>query len=227
MGILLRMIMLAVEKRDATLSLATLRAGGRVPAVLYGRKETATPISISLKEFEKVFKKAGESSVVTLMGVGEEKDALINEVDVHPVTGLIRHVDFYVLEKGKKVEVTVPLEYTGESGAVKNLGAVLVKVLHELRIEAMPKDLPHSISVDIALLAEIGSQIHVKDLPFPSGVTALVDGEDVIALAAAAKEEEVEPVAPIDLSTIEVEKKGKEDVTEGAEAPAVEAKAKE
>ena len=221
------MITLAVEKRDAKHSLATLRAGGRVPAVLYGRKEASTPISISAKEFEKVFKKTGESSVVTLTGVGEEKDALINEVDVHPVSGTIRHVDFYVLEKGKKVEVTVSLEYTGESGAVKNLGAVLVKVLHELRIEAMPKDLPHSIPVNIALLAEIGSQIHVKDLPLPSGVTALADGEDVIALAAEAKEEEEQPVAPIDLSAIEVEKKGKEEEAPGTEAPAADAKAKE
>lgn len=217
------MITLAVEKRDLAQPLATLRKSGRVPAVLYGRKEASTPVAVAVKEFEKVFKKAGESSVVTLTGVGEEKDALIHDVDMHPVTGVIRHVDFYVLEKGKKVEVTIPLTYIGESPAVKNLGAVLVKVMHELRIEAMPKDLPHELTVDIAALAEIGSQIHVKDLALPSGVTALADAEDVVALAAEAKEEEEQPVAPIDLSAIEVEKKGKEE-EEGAEAPVAEKK---
>lgn len=202
---------LTATKRDKKKSLAAIRREGLIPAVFYGRKEASTPITIPARDFTKLLKEAGESSVITIAGVGEDKDALINEVDTDPVTGIVRHADFYILEKGKAVQVKVALEFTGESGAVKNQNAVLVKVMHELEIEAMPKDLPHSISVDISVLENLDAQIHVKDLKLPSGVTALVNPEDVVALVSQAKEEPEEPVAAPDLSTIEVEKKGKEE----------------
>jgi large subunit ribosomal protein L25 len=156
---------------------------------------------------------------VTLVGVGEEKDALIHDVERDPVTGAVRHVDFYVLEKGKKVEVEVPLTFVGISPAVKDMGGTLVKVMHKLAIEALPKDLPRAIEVDIAALVTFESKIHVKDLVLPSGVEAKTNSEEVVALVAEYKEEVEETIAPIDLSAIEVEKKGKEaNVEEGAEA---------
>lgn len=213
---------LQAEKREKV-SNSTLRAGGRIPAIMYGPKEPSTPISIGTVEFTKLFKVAGESSVIEIEGLGETKEALVYDVDADPVTGAVRHVDFYVIEKGKPIEVDVPIEFVGESPAVKELGGVLVKVLHELKIEVLPKNLPHSISVDISSLVNFESQIHVKDLAVPPGVTVLTGADEVVVLTAEAKEEPEAPVEAPDLSSIEVEKKGKEANPE-AEASSEESK---
>ena len=101
----------------------------------------------------KSWKQAGESSVIHLTGKDIDHEVLIQDIDLDPVTDNVRHADFYVIEKGKKVTVRVPLEFTGVAPAVKDLGGILVKVIHELEIEAMPKDLPHNLSVDISKLA--------------------------------------------------------------------------
>ena len=209
------MLTIQIEKRDVGTSLDEIRKGGKIPAVLYGKKEASQPITLGATEFMKVWKEAGESSVVILSGVGENKEALIHEVDVEPVKGLVRHADFYVIEKGKKVTVSVPIEFVGTAPAEK-LGAALVKVLHEIEVRGLPKDLPHQIEVDISSLATLQDQIHVKDIQIPSGITILTDIEEVVALVAEVKEE-VEEAAPVDLSAIEVEKKGKKE-EEGAAA---------
>ncbi len=210
----------------------SLRKTGAVPAVMYGPKEPSTPIALQGKEFEKVFKAAGESTVITLQGVGEDKEALITDVDFHPVTGTPRHVDFYVIEKGKKVTVKVPFEFTGTSAAVKDLGGILVKVMHELEIEVFPKDLPHSIPVDISKLNTFEDKILVKDLSLPSSAEVAIPLDEVIVMVTEAKEE-VEEVPAIDITQIETSvERGKKDLPaqageEGEAVEAKEAKAKE
>lgn len=203
------MLTLTVEKRDPKIKLEVLRKGGKIPAVFYGPKEKATSIAIPTVDFIKVWRKAGESSVVILKDGSDEHETLIHEIDVHPVTGAPRHADFYVIEKGKKVKVHVPLVFGGVSGAVKDKGGILVKVLRELEIEAAPKDLPHELKVDISALAELSSVITAKDIVIPAGVTLIAKPDEIIASIAEAKEE-VEEVKPVDMSAIEVEKKGKE-----------------
>ena len=219
------MITLAIEKRDVKTDVQSLRESGKMPAVFYGPKEKSTPVMVSTVEFIKVYKKAGESSVIVLKDGADEHEALIHDIDVHPLTGAPRHADFYVIEKGKKVKVHIPLVFTGVSPAVKDKGAILVKVLRELEIEAAPKDLPHELSVDISSLVEFSSTIAAKDITLPAGVTLIALPEEVVASVAEAKEE-VEEVKPIDMSAIEVEKKGKEakEGAEGAEVAATEEK---
>ena len=216
------MLELHVQKRDPKGSLAKLRTEGNMPAVFYGKKESSTPISVPRVEFLKAWKSAGESTVVTLKHGEGTVDTLIHDVDFDPVTGMPRHADFYVFEKGHKLEVSVPLEFTGIAPGVKDFGGLLVKVVHEIKVEALPTNLPHEIVVDVSGLTEIGSQILAGDIILPSGVT-LVDGpEEVVVLISAPKaEEESEPIE-VDLSAIEVEKKGKEKNAEegGEEAPA-------
>jgi large subunit ribosomal protein L25 len=177
------------------------------------------PIAVSAIEFRKIWKKAGESSVIILKDAsGAEHESLIHEVDVHPLTGEPRHADFYVIEKGKKVEVAVPLIFVGIAPAVKDLGGILVKVHRDLKIEAAPRDLPHEINVDITKLVNLTDVIHAKDIVLPTGVDLKINPEDVIVSVAEAKEEVVEAPEAIDMTAIEVEAKGKE-VKEG-EAPA-------
>ena len=181
---------------------------GRLPAVVYGPKQEATTISLSMTEFTKILRDVGESSVVELSGLKAPLQVLIHDVDLDPVKNTPRHVDLYAIEKGAKVEIAVPLEFIGESAAVK-AGANLVKVMHELEIEAAPADLPAEITVDISVLAEVGSQIHVRDLKIPAGVTVKADEEQVVALIQEVTVEEEAPVAAVDMGAIEVEKKGK------------------
>ena len=207
---------LSATKREEKGAKRLLKSGS-LPGVVYGPKQDSTPITLSLKEFDKVFKEAGESTVIELSGVsGEALQVLIHDVDLDPVANTPRHVDLYAIEKGAKVEVAVPLTFIGESPAVK-AGANLVKVLHELEIEAAPADLPHDISVDISVLKEVGDQIHVSDLSIPQGVTVKEEGEQVIALVQEVEVEEEAPAA-VDMSAIEVEQKGKVEEEGGEEA---------
>lgn len=203
--------------RDPKENLAALRTSGMVPAVFYGAGKATTHISISQKEFDKVFKEAGESSTVELVLGGEKVNALIHEVQFDPLKGTPLHVDFLVVDMNKPIEVSIALEFVGVSGAVKSSIGTLVKVMHELEIRALPKDIPHTIEVDLTKLAALHDQVLVSDLKLPSGVTALAGAEEVVA-SISAQVEEKEEVAPVDLSAIEVEKKGKKE----EEAPAAE-----
>lgn len=216
------MISLNVEKRDERASLVQLRKTGFIPAVFYGKKEKSTPISVNLNDFIKVWRTAGESSVVTLkVKEGDELEALVHDVDLDPVTEVPRHADFYVFEKGQKIKLEIPIEFTGVAPAVKDLGGILIKVRRTLEVEAEPKNLPHEIKVDISPLATFESQILAKDIALPTGVTlaqGFSEGE-VIALVSEAKEE-VEETVPVDLSAIEVEKKGKKEEEGAADAGA-------
>ena len=228
------------EKRDKKTKPGAWRRMGKLPAVFYGKRTPSTAIALAAREFEKLWKKAGENTVVTLIA-GEEtplhaedggaplhrrdtpsvladsetslirEDAiptLIHEVRQHPVTGAYEHVDFYAFEKGQKLRVKVPIEFTGTAPAVKDLGGVLVKVLHDLEIEAAPQDLPQKVEVNLSPLTAFGSVILAKQIILPAAVTLRLSPEDVIASVYEPKEEVVEE-APADLSQIEVEKKGK------------------
>ena len=211
------MFKLKVEKRDLKESLNALRSAGKLPGVFYGPKDPSTPIKMSLADFKKAWKTAGESTVVSLEGDGIDADVLIHQVDLDPVTDVAIHADFYAIEKGKKLSVDVPLEFIGIAPAVKDLGAVLVKVVHEVEIEALPKDLPHKLEVDISSLVNFESVLTAEDIKLPAGVTLNTKLDEVIASVYEPKEEVIEEI-PVDLSAIEVEKKGKAEVEgEGSE----------
>ena len=214
------MITLTVTKRDIPSNLEKIRNEGFIPAVFYGRKEASTPISVKETDFLKAWKKAGESSVVTLEVDGESHDALIHEVAKDAVMGNVVHIDFYVIEKGKKVQVNVPINYVGVAPAQKDLGGILVKVMHDLPIEAEAKNLPHEIDIDISSLVDFEARILAKDIKLPSGVTLAVTIDEIVALVTPAKEEVEEEVVSADVSSIELsEKKGKKE-EEGATEPA-------
>lgn len=197
------------ERTERGKKLATLRANGVLPAVIYGAKEEATPISLNRRDFEKAYAEAGESSIIVLSGLKDDKEVLIHDMSFDSVKGGIQHVDFYAIEKGKEVTVPVELTFVGEAPAVK-LGGTLTKILHEVEVTAKPANLPHEIVVDVSGLNTFEDHIRVKDLNIPSGVKIENDPEDTIALVSEVKEE-AEPVASIDMSAIEVEQKGKKE----------------
>jgi large subunit ribosomal protein L25 len=207
---------LTALKRSKTDKLADIRSNGMVPAVVYGAQVENTPISVSSVNFQKVFKVAGETSTIVLeledakLKTKKKVDVLIHDIQVDPIKGFPIHIDFLAIDMNKPIEVEVPIEFVGIAPAEKDGLGVLVKVLHEFSIEALPKDMPSLVTVDISTLDVLDSQIHAKDISLPKGVTMLTEGEEVVALISAIKEEVVEE-APVDLSAIEVEKKGKKE----------------
>jgi large subunit ribosomal protein L25 len=209
------------EKREKIGKLKALRSEGFMPAVFYGHKKEATPIQIKKTDFIKAWKNAGESTVIKISMPEGDLEALIHDIDLDPLTGEPRHADFYVFEKGHKVEIAVPIEFIGISVAVKDLGGTLMKILHELKVKAEPSNLPHQIEIDISPIVELEGQILAKDIKLPHGVELMENPEEVIVTVATPKAEEKEEVAPADLSSIEVEKKGKTDETDSAEGSVV------
>ena len=221
------MFAIKARKRNLNIKLSALRKGGEIPAVFYGAGKSSTPISIANVEFKKIWREAGESSAVKIeMGAGDI-DVLIHEVQVDPVTDEPIHIDFLAIDMKKKIRVKVPLEFTGTSNAVKSGIGNLVKVLHEIEIEALPSDLPHNLIADISKLETLENNIIVSDIKLPTGVVAVTNSNDVVASVVAQVEEKEEVVAPVDLSAIEVEKKGKKEEEGVTPEEAVTAPAKE
>jgi len=204
--------------------LDALRKEGSIPAVFYGAGQSTTSISVPIVEFKKIWRDAGESSAVKVEAGSNTIDVLIHEVQVDPITDEPIHVDFLAIDMKKKIKVKVPLEFTGISNAVKTAIGNLVKVLHEIEIEALPADLPHNLAVDISKLETLEDTVVVSDIKLPAGVVAITNATDVVASIVVQVEEKEEVVAPVDLSAIEVEKKGKkeEEGEAGTEAPAKE-----
>jgi len=210
-------LMIKAEKREIKgKKLAEYRLAGKLPVVIYGPKEKPVNFFIDRAEFEKVFRQAGESTVITVETPDGKKDVLVHDVTYHHVADQIIHVDFYAIEKDKKVEVGIPLSFVGESPAVKGLGGNLVKVLHEITVSALPKDLPHELEVDITSLVDFDSQIQLKDIKLPVGVEAVGEVDEVVALVEVAREEEAEEEVETtpDFDAIKVEKKGKKEEEE-------------
>ena len=211
------MFAIKAKTRDLKDNLEKLRKAGEVPAVFYGMANPTTPISISNIEFKKVWHKAGESSAVELTVDGKKVDVLIQDVQTHPVNDEPIHVDFLAIDMNKKITVNVPLEFVGVSPAVKSGTGNLVKVMHEMEVEALPKDLPQNLIVDISSLVDTTSQLTVGDIKLPQGVRATAEATEIVASIIEQKEEVIEETVPVDLSAIEVEKKGKKDEEEPAE----------
>jgi len=184
---------LSVQKREKLgRGVKALRREGLVPAELYGRGLENFHLSVPLKEFRKVFKAAGENTVVQVLLDGKKHPVLIQDVSYDPVTDEMESVDLYQVRMDEKLKVKVPLEFVGVAPAVKEKNGLLVKALQELEVEALPTDLPHHFTVDISKLADIGQSIYVKNLVVPAGVKVLVSPETVVATATAKVTEEEE-----------------------------------
>jgi large subunit ribosomal protein L25 len=183
-----------------------MRKNGLLPAILYGNKVATLPLSINARDFDKVLKKAGESTIVDLItDDGKTHPVLIHEYQKHYLTSIPTHVDFYQVSLTEKLKAKVALEFTGESKAVKQLGGVLVKVLNEVEVECLPADLPHNIVVSLDSLETLQDSVHVKNLTAPTKVKILTPGDEMIVKVQPPREVEAELTAPVveDVSKVE------------------------
>jgi large subunit ribosomal protein L25 len=164
-----------------------------IAGVVYGRKFPSTPIVVDRKEFEKIYKEAGESTIINLTGLDTPVEALIKDIDFSALRGQVSHVDFYAIEKGKEVTAHVPLHFIGESEATK-MGAVVDKVMHEVTVKATAANLPTHLDVDLGLLKVAEDKIHVSDIKTGKGVKIESDPSEVVAKVELIKEEVVAPL---------------------------------
>lgn len=196
---------ISIRKREAKgKKTASMKAEGFLPAVLYGPKVKSQPISMALNEFEKVYSKAGGSSLISL--VDEDKKeflVLVHEIQRSSLSSKIIHVDFYAPILTETVEAKVPLVFEGEAPAVKDLLGTLVKEFQEVEVKALPQDLPHEIKVNIERLKTFEDEILVKDLELPKGVEILKEPDAIVVsvLPPEKVEEELEKLIGSDLKS--------------------------
>jgi len=193
-----------------------LKKSGRIPAVVYGHKIKNVLLDVEYKEFQKVLREAGESSLIEL-NIEEEKEkrpVLVHDLQKDPVSDKFIHIDFFQISLTEEVQVKVPLVFEGTSLAVKDLGGTLVKNISELEVKALARNLPHEIKVSIDSLNNFGDHILVKDLVLPKDVKiSLKPDEIVVSVAQPAKVEE-ELAKEIEEKVEDVEKVEKKEKTE-------------
>ena len=174
---------LAVQMRDRFgKNLKDLRQQGLIPAELYGHGIKNEHLAVTKKEFRKVFKQAGENTIVNLVIDSKKTPVLIYNVSYHPVNDEMESVDFYKVRLDEKLKTKVPVEFVGESPAIKDYNGVLIKAMQEIEVEALPTDIPHSIKVDLSRLVELNQSFYVRDLGNLTNVKILIDSESVIAI---------------------------------------------
>ncbi len=178
-----------------------LRRQGLTPANLYGPDTSPTPLQMDSKALHRLTGEVSYSDLIDLTVEGDKgvRTVMIREIQRHPVTGHILHVDLYQPRLTEEIAVEVPLQLVGEAPAVENLGGTLFQNLTSLHIKALPRNLPHIIEVDISELKEINDVLRADDVQVADGVTILNDPDDVVARVAlervAVAEEAVEAVA--------------------------------
>lgn len=186
-------LVLKAKKRDVFgKKLKKERKAGFLPAVVYGHNFESIPIFVDKKEFRKIYKQAGTSSLITLNLEDKKINVLIHEVEKEPISQEPKHVDFYRVKMTEKITADVPLKFVGEAPAAKIYGAIIVKNFEKIEVECLPADLPHEIEVDLSLLTEIDSVIYVKDLNIPENVKVLADEEEAVVVATPPTVEEIE-----------------------------------
>ncbi|MCG2686709.1 50S ribosomal protein L25, partial [Candidatus Parcubacteria bacterium] len=130
-----------------------IKEQGLIPAVVYGHGFKSKSIQVLALDFKKVFKEAGESSIINLEIEGDKPiKVLVYDMQRHPLKDNLQHIDFYKIKEGEKIKVETGLKFIGEAPAVKELGGVLFNNLSEVEIECLPEDLIHEIEVDISVL---------------------------------------------------------------------------
>jgi large subunit ribosomal protein L25 len=190
----------------------SLRESGRIPGIIYGHKIKNVSIDVDYKEFQKVLRAAGESSLIelTIEGEKEKRLVLVHDLQKNPVSDKFIHIDFFETSAKEEVELSVPLIFEGTSLAVKDLGGTLVRNIQELDVKALPQDLPHEIKVSIDGLNTFEDRILVKDLKVPANVKVMAEADEIVASVTEPEKVEEELATEIKENVEDVEKVEKE-----------------
>ena len=195
-----------------------LRRAGQIPAVLYGRKIEPVLLSVNTKDLEQVLKTGGFGQLILNLviqnGKKVTKSAMIKELQTHPVSGNLIHIDFYEVDMKRQIKVMVPVFTTGKSVGIEE-GGLLNIVRRELEVYCLPGDIPEAVEIDISELG-IGDSIHLEDLPLGENVEVATDVNYTVVTVLSPKVEE---------EVVEEEEEELEGAEEGAEGEAGETEA--
>ena len=215
---------LQVQKREMSDKAAALRQKGLIPVELYGKDVENVHAVVVAKDFKKVFKEAGESTVVNAILDGKKYPVVIHDVSYDGVSGDILNIDLYKVRMDEKIKLMIPIEFIGISPAVKEKNGLLIKSLHEIEVEALPMDVPHNFEVDISKITDIDQSLYVKDLNISKSVKVMVDPETVVATVTAKLTEEEElamqQAAAVGVEEVKVESEEKKAEREAAKVSA-------
>jgi large subunit ribosomal protein L25 len=210
-------ILKAESRKVSGRKVKNLRSRGILPGNIFGKKIKSVAIEVNLKDFEKIYKEVGETGLLTLHVGKEERPVLIHNLQLNPVSEAPLHIDFLQVDLKEKVEADVPVELVGESPAEKQAIGTVVQQLNEIKVEALPGDLPEKFEVNVENLAEVDQAIYVKDLKYDkTKVEIKGDGEAIVVKVEPPQKEEV--VAPPPTPEGEVPVEGAP--PEGGEVPA-------
>lgn len=211
---------LAVEARKVLgKKVAKLRREGLFPANIYGKGVKSVAVQVPYKEFEKIYKEAGETGIVDVQIAGEVRPSLIHNVQQDYYKHVLLHADFFQVNLKEKVKTMVKVVTVGEPKAVAEKLGLLMQTLAEVEIEALPTDLPENIEVNVEPLAVLDAQITVGEIKAPAGVTILTDAAQVVAKIGSLISKEAAEQAAAEAAAAEAAKAAAP-TAEGATAPA-------
>jgi large subunit ribosomal protein L25 len=190
---------LKLQKREAVgKGLTKIRKEGFIPAVVHDHGNPSIVVMGTYSDIAKVYTVAGKHHPVQLSIDGKSQAVIIKDIDIDPVKNLIAHVVFQAIRQDEKIETEVPISMVGDSPAQK-VGLLLIPHLNLVEVEALPRDLPDELVLDISTLAEIGDKLTAADLVIPSGVTMITEPDILLVSVEETKaqisEEEAEEVA--------------------------------
>lgn len=192
-------ITLEVQSRNAEEKAKDLLAEDFIPAEFYGKGVDNMSFKMDYQTFRRIFNKAGNNTVIDIVVDGKKgPSVLVGDVQYHPISGNIIHVDFRNVKMDQEITTNIPLVFVGTAPAVKNLSGIFMSKLDEVEVKCLPKALVHNIEVSIDSLEDFHSFVRVKDLVVPAGITILNEPEDLVAVVIEPRaEEEAAPVAAV------------------------------
>lgn len=163
-----------------------LRREGRFPGVFYSPGKQSTSLSINTREFQLKFAGLEGSHLIQLTSSHpdlQNKMVILKEIQRHPVTNHLLHVDFYEVDVDKTLRVTVPLHFLGKAEGV-TAGGVLQPLMREITVECLPRSIPEFVEIDVTSL-KIHDSVHIADILLPTGVTAIFDANEAVVTVTA------------------------------------------
>lgn len=214
----MEILSLDVQSRNKSQKAKDLLRSNLIPLEYYGRGVGNKSLQVDYQTFRKLFRVAGSNTVIELNVDGKEKiNVLVHEIQQDPVTDTITHVDFINVKMDQELHTKIPLEFTGDAPAVRELAGILTHHLNEVEVKCLPKYLVHNIAVSIAPLIDFSVFVRVKDLIVPDGITILNNPEEIVANVVPPRLEE-EPIVAAEGEAVTTEEgEVKEEGAEGEE----------
>ena len=199
-----------------------LRHEGRLPAVVYGSRTTASSIDLDMHEFERVYARSGRTQLIDLVvETGRPHKVLVKEVQVSPRRNTPLHVDFHQVSLRERLQVDVPVTVHGEAEPVRAGEADVLQVLHAIRVECVPTVIPEVVEVDVSDLAAVDAAVRLSDLRLPDGVAVVGEPDEIVVKLAARRVVEERVLAPEAVEA--AEEAAPEEAVEGEAASSEEA----